>query len=81
MKRRDKQISMKVNSDLINKFNVIIDRVTRKVDLGYKTLYSCTFPDKPHSYYDKYTIADLLEEALRDFIKKYDDVSAVKSNT
>lgn len=73
MKRRDKQISMKVNSRLLDRFNNIVDKFTTKIDVGYKNIYSCRFPDKPHMHFDKYSIADLLEYALYDFIIKYED--------
>lgn len=79
--KRDKQISMKVNSDLIDKFNAIVAKFTTRLDWGYKVYYRCEFPDKQHYVFAKYSLADLFENALKDFIEKYEDLSAVKSDT
>ncbi len=73
MKRRDKQVSMKVDSRLFNRFNNIVDKFTIKIDVGYKNIYHCIFPDTPQLHFDKYSIADLLEDALYRFIIKYEN--------
>ncbi len=75
MKKRDKQLSMKVDSRLLDRFNNIVDKFTIKIDVGNRIIYHCIFPDKPHMHFEKYSIADLLEYALYNFIIKYEDLS------
>ena len=66
---RDKTISIKVNSNLVKQFNKIVEENTSKYLFYGKNFYDCLFSD---SYCrGKFTLGDLLEKALKDFIEKY----------
>ena len=64
--RRDKIISVRVNKDLLKKVQEIIDSRTT-IWQGRHNYYH--YIDENGYSHEKYTIADLLEEAMRDYIK------------
>lgn len=74
-RKRDKVISIRVNSERYNEFLETVSKFTRTFTLDYpsrtETHYETRFPDKPFQWYDKYTLADLVDEAMQEFIKKY----------
>ena len=65
--RRDKIISVRVNSSLLEQVQAIIDsRTTVTEYIGIKHYH---YIDENGYSHDKYTIADLLESAMRHYIK------------
>lgn len=64
--RRDKIITIRVDSTLLNKVQEIIDSRTT-VWQGRHNYYH--YIDENGYSHDKYTIADLLESAMREYIK------------
>ena len=65
---RDKLISIRVNSRLLNEFNAIVQSKTQV--LTYYNRKFITYEGK--AIYEgggKYTVSDLLEEALEEYIK------------
>ena len=72
---RDKIISIRVDTDLYNEFLATVARFTSVLTLDFPSRtekhYNTRFPDKPYSPVDKYTIADLTEKAMKEFIEKY----------
>lgn len=67
---RDKLISVRVNERLLNKVKEIIDSKT-EVHEGYGARKSYTYHDQKRPYkYDKFTVADLLEEKLKEYINE-----------
>ena len=71
---RKKIVSIRVNEDKYNKFLEIIDKFTTTYQISYpsseRTRYHTQFPDKCFSF-DKYSFADLVNDALKEFIEKY----------
>lgn len=67
--RRDKIISVRVNSELLEKVQKIIDSRTYTFELRGKNHYR--YKDENGTAYEKYTIADLLESAMREYIEKF----------
>lgn len=69
-----KTTSVKIDVEKLEMFNRIIEKFTKKFTMEFpsqtKTHYTTRFPDK-NTYHNKYTIGDLLDEALSDFIEKY----------
>ena len=69
-KQRDKLISVRVNNQLLEQVKKAIDKKTQVVEGwgGRKTYY---YRDSSRPYaYDKFTIADLLEEALEKYLEE-----------
>ena len=75
---RDKIISIRVNTKLYNEFLETVARFTSVLTLDFPSRtekhYSTRFPDNPYSSVDKYTLADLTESAMKEFIEKYKNV-------
>lgn len=71
--KRDKIISVRVNSNLYNQVQKIIDDRTT-VFRGIKRNWY-EYIDENRFIHDKFTIADILEKAMSDYIEK---LSAVK---
>ena len=66
---RDKIISIRVSSELLKEAQEIIDSYTTICHgRGGRNIYDCRIPGI-NSAWEKFTIADLLERALKDFIK------------
>ena len=72
---RDKIISIRVDTKLYNEFLETVAKFTNVLTLDFPSRtekhYSVRFPDQPYSPTDKYTLADLTEKAMREFIEKY----------
>ena len=81
---RDKIVSIRINGNRYKEFLEIVNSFTISWTNDFPSRtekrYSTRFPDKPYTSYDKYTLADLVDEAMKEFIKKYQDTSS-KSNT
>lgn len=69
--KRDKVITLRVRSDLYNKANEIIENNTKTYETYKTKRYFNNLPDKYRDLYriSKFSIADLLEMALKEFIK------------
>lgn len=67
--RRDKIISVRVDSDLLNKVQKIIDSRTYSYELRGRNHYR--YKDEKGTAYEKYTIADLLESAMNEYVEKF----------
>ncbi len=65
--KRDKIISVRVNSELLDKVQKIIDSRTHVLNLRGINHYR--YVDENGYSQDKYTIADLLESAMKEYIK------------
>jgi hypothetical protein len=80
---RDKIVSVRVDGNRYKEFLEIVAKFTISWTNDFPSRtekrYLTRFPDKPY-HYDKYTLADLIDEAMREFIEKYKDQS-FKSNT
>ena len=61
--------SVKVNKDLLEKFEKIVDDNTRRWEYAGRVHYDCKFSGSGF-YSGKFTVADLLEKALEQFIKE-----------
>lgn len=70
--RRDKIISLRQNSKLLNKVQTIIDKHTTVEEIYNHKYYKCNL-GKPAFLSNKFTIADIVEEALEEFVKKHSD--------
>ena len=67
--KRDKIISVRVNSDLLEEVQKAIDSRTHIFELrGIKHYH---YKNENGQTHDKYTIADLLESAMREYIEKF----------
>lgn len=71
--KRDKIISVRVDSSLFDQVQKIIDSRTTISHYEHRTYY--IYRDENGKYHNKYTIADLLEKAMKEYIEK---LSAVK---
>lgn len=73
--RRNKLISIRVNEELYNEFLQTVEKFTDtyKWDFPSRTenRHYTRFPDRPYCGRGKYTLADFLEENMREFVKKY----------
>ena len=68
--QRDKLISVRVNSRLLNEVKKIIDSKTEVHEIyGGRKLYSYHDSRRPNIW-DKFTLADLLEEKLEEYINE-----------
>ena len=65
--KRDKNISVKVDSTLLKQVQKIID--SRTTVFEYLDRQHYHYLDENGYSHGKYTIADLLEEAMREYIK------------
>ena len=74
-RKRDKVISIRVNAEQYNAFLETVSKFTEKYTIEYpsrtETRYHTQFPDKPYYRFEKYTLADLVEKAMQEFIEKY----------
>ena len=69
-KNRDNIISIRVSTELLQKAQNIIDSHTSTYTMrGGRTGYYTRIPNKKPSY-EKYTMADLFEDALKKFIEE-----------
>ena len=62
--KRDKTISVKVNSDLLEKFNKIVDSKTRRWEYAGRVHYD--YLGQLSS--GKFSVGDLLEKALKEYV-------------
>ena len=69
--KRDKVITLRVRSDLYNKANEIIENNTKTYETYKTKRYFNNLPAKYRDLYriSKFSIADLLEKALKEFIE------------
>ena len=77
---RGKIISVRVNEDLYNRFQSVVAKNT-KVYQAYKTrrLYDYRDPiNQQLCQYDKFSIGDLLELAMKDFVEKREDICEIE---
>lgn len=65
--RRDKVISVRVNSKLLDEVNVAIMSKTEVWEGSRRTYYNYKDEKRPYKH-DKLTVADLLEEKLREYL-------------
>lgn len=65
--RRNKIISVRINSNLLEQVQEIIDSRTQIFE--YRGIKHYHYIDENGYSHDKYTIADLLESAMREYIK------------
>ena len=76
--QRDKLISIRVNSKLLAKVKKLIDsRTTVTESWGTRKIYHYNDKKRPYSY-DKFTVADLLEEKLQEYLNEEETPSAQK---
>ncbi len=69
-KQRDKLISIRVNSKLLEQVKKIIDAKTEvREGWGARKIYYYRDEKRPYEY-DKFTIADLLEEAMEKYLEE-----------
>ena len=66
---RDKVISIRVNSKLLAKVKAVIDSKTEVTECWDRKIYRYHDEKRPNVY-DKFTIADLFEEKLREYLKE-----------
>lgn len=67
---RSKNISVRVNPIIYDKFLKIVEDHTEVYEAwGSRKIYNYRDPLLPHQY-DKFTIADLLEIAMKEYIDK-----------
>lgn len=68
---RDKLISVRVDSSLYNKVNKLIEENTTRRDYIRSRVYWNKLPGKysGYDYWHKFSVADLLEIAMNEFIK------------
>lgn len=69
--KRDKIVTLRVNSGLLKQFNDIVNSHTKVTYswLRMRNRYECSgLSFCPHAYL-KFSLADFLEYALRDFVK------------
>ena len=72
--QRDKLISIRISSKLLEKFKKLTDEKTDVTSYAGRNHYH--YRGKPlkeskyYSYYDKYSLADLLEEAIEILLEK-----------
>ena len=75
MPNRNKVITIRVNENKYNEFLKIVEQHTEILTFEYPSRtekhYYTKFPDQPYSGPGKYTLADLVNTALTDFINKY----------
>lgn len=74
MIERKKVVSVRVNENLHERFLQTVAKFTVTTTSGVTAVrerYHVKFPDREHWLHDKYTVADLLEEAMAEFIEKY----------
>ena len=74
-RKRDKVVTIRVNEKQYNAFLVTVEKFTSSYTIDYPSRsekrYHTTFPDKPFSRYNKYTLSDLVEESMDAFVNKY----------
>lgn len=74
-RKRDRVVTIRVNEKQYNAFLETVAKFTISYTIDYPSRtekrYHTTFPDKPFSRYEKYTLADLVEDSMDEFIRKY----------
>lgn len=72
--QRDKLISVRISSKLLEKFKKLTDEKTEVTNYGNKNHYyyhgKTLKENNYYSYVEKYSLADLLEEAIEILIEK-----------
>ena len=72
--QRDKLISLRISSKLLEKFKKLTDEkteITHYANKNHHRYYGKTLKDRTyHTYVDKYSLADLLEEAIQILLEK-----------
>ena len=72
---RNKIISIRVDENKYNQFLQIIEKFTTVYTLDFPSRtekrYHTKFPDNSYTNYEKYTLGDLVNEALTEFLNKY----------
>ena len=79
--KRDKLISIRVSSTLLDEFVKRVDEHTKCYPgRGNRNSYFTNIPGLEHTpySYQKFTAADLFEEALKAFIEKVDHAEGAK---
>ena len=67
--QRDKVITIRVNSELLDQAQKIIDSYTTvSHGRGGRNIYDCRMPGA-YSHWEKFSMADLFERSLKEFIK------------
>ena len=74
-KKRNKVVTVRVDEDLYNEFLKVVEGFTTKFSLEYSSKVSNTyyvrFPEKNFYHCGKYTLGDLVETSMQEFIRKY----------
>lgn len=72
---RNKIITIRVNEQLYNEFLETVAKFTKIYTYDFPSRtenhHYTKFPDKPYNGRGKYTLADLVDESMKEFIKKY----------
>ena len=72
---KNKIVSIRIDENKYNQFLEIIKSFTTVYTFDFPSRtekhYHTKFPDKPYTSYNKYTLGDLVNEALTEFVKKY----------
>ena len=75
--KRNKVVTVRVDEELYNKFLKTVERFTEVSSLSYrnseKNVYYTHFPDSMGTGIGKYTLADLVNESMEAFVKKYEE--------
>ena len=69
--KRDKILSIRQNSELLNKVKTIIDKHTVVEEFYNHKYYHCDLKKKWLSLSNKYSISDIVEEALLKFVEEH----------
>lgn len=67
--KRDKIISIRVDSSLYDSFQAEVKRMTHESDLWYQSRYYYSDGIRTSSF-NKFTVADLLEEAMKKYLEE-----------
>ena len=79
--KRDKLISLRVSSRLLDEFQKVVDKHSRcYTGRGNRNYYVTNIPGLEHSShsFQKFSAADLFEEALKAFIDNVDKAEGAK---
>ena len=72
---RNKIITIRVNEQLYNEFLETVAKFTQIYTCNFpsrtENRYYTKFPDRPYNGMQKYTLADLVDESMKEFVKKY----------
>lgn len=68
--QRDKLISIRVSSKLLAEFQKVVDSRTKVYGgRGGRKLYDYSDPERRNHHYSKFTVSDLLEEAMIKYVE------------